>query len=667
MKPRDRSRLAAALVAVALGLLAMPATAPAATITVTGAGDAVADNNICSFREAITAANDNLASGAMPNECAAGDAAPTVDRIEFSIGAPNDPHVIDPTSALPAIDEVVEIDGGTQPGGDEIQLDGSSAGGDVPGLDVAASATVVRGLTIVDWLAGTTAPGIGIRVDAAAADAVIRDNVASGNSTGVRVEGDGAELTGNLIGTDSTGTAAYPNPTVNAPGIVVSNAVGTQIGGSAPGERNVISGNDGIGINLAGADTTGTRVEGNYIGTDASGSNALGNGDTGLVVSGGVDNVIGSSGAGNVISGNDTGVAISGTSSDASVVQANLIGLAADGSSPLGNATQGISLAQTTDNLIGGTGAGEGNEIAHSTTGPGISLLGDAGNSILRNSIHSNDGLGIDLDADGVTPNDSGADDDADTGPNGLQNFPELDGARTNSVDTSVQATLDSKPGRTYRVELFSDPACDDSGHGEGRAFLGAQNVQTDAAGVAAVDATVDPSSVGDQLTATATDLGSGDTSEFSACVPIDSKPEPPPAPPPAAGPADTEITLSLSAKGRQRIGKLKLDVSCGDEPCEVETSGKAMAKEKGGGKSRGARAAARKSYGLKPAQISLGAGEEQTVRLKLRKHRKSVKKLRRLLKQSAYRKRSNAKIEVGATDAAGNSTIENLRIKLRR
>ena len=660
MSHAPRSHIHAVLAAAVVGLVALPTVASAATITVTGAGDSINDQGLCSLREAITNANANTALNPSPGECAAGNAAPVVDRIEFSLGAN---LVIDPNSALPSIDEVVEIDGSTQPGGDEVQLDGSSAGGDVPGLDVAASDTVVSGLTIVDWLAGTTTPGIGIRVDATAAGVAIRDNVVSGNSSGVRVEGDRAELTGNLIGTDSTGMAAYPNPTVNASGILIANGAGAQIGGPAPGDRNVISGNDGIGINLAGSDG---RVEGNYIGTDVSGTDELGNGGQGVII-GGIGNVIGSPGAGNVISGNDaTGVAISGTSSDGNVVQANLIGVAADGTSPLGNETQGISLGQTTNNLIGGTGAGEGNEIAHSTTGPGIAVFGDNGNSILGNSIHSNAELGIDLDDDGVTSNDPG---DADSGPNDLQNFPELAGAQSNSVDTTVQATLDSMPNRAYRVELFSNPACDDSGNGEGQVFLGARDVDTNSAGIALFSATVDPSTVGDHLTATATDLDSGDTSEFAACVEVDSKAEPsppPPPPPPATDPPDTEIVLDVDAKGRQRVGKLKLDVSCGGEACEIEGSGKAVAK-RGEGKRRAASAATKKAYKLKPAAMSLVAGEERTLRLKLKKHGKSVKKLRKLLKAKSYRKRSKAKVDVAAADEVGNTATEKVKVKLRR
>jgi ELWxxDGT repeat protein len=137
------------------------------------------------------------------------------------------------------------------------------------------------------------------------------------------------------------------------------------------------------------------------------------------------------------------------------------------------------------------------------------------------------------------------------------------------------------------------------------------------------------------------------------------------PAPPPPRGEVttDTEVVLDVDARGRQRVGKLKLAVSCGDERCDVEATGKAVARP---GK-RGAAAAAKRSYRLKPAAVSVAAGQRRTVRLKLKRHARSVRKLRRLLQAKSTRKRSKAKIEVGATDAAANATTEKVTIKLRR
>jgi hypothetical protein len=137
-----------------------------------------------------------------------------------------------------------------------------------------------------------------------------------------------------------------------------------------------------------------------------------------------------------------------------------------------------------------------------------------SGNSVLRNSIHDNGGLGIDLGSNGVTPNDSG---DGDTGPNGLQNFPFLTFAVSNGGVLTVFGTLENAPNTSYSVELFANSSCDSSGFGEGQGFLGATTVTTDAAGHATFQAAVPAPSGASFVTATATDPA-GNTSEFSAC-----------------------------------------------------------------------------------------------------------------------------------------------------
>ena len=141
-------------------------------------------------------------------------------------------------------------------------------------------------------------------------------------------------------------------------------------------------------------------------------------------------------------------------------------------------------------------------------------------NSILGNRIRNNGQIGIDLlaagatSSDGVTPND---DDDSDDGGNGLQNFPELTSATASGGTLTVTGTLTSTPSTTFRVEFFSNDALDPSGFGEGEAFLGFEEVTTDANGDAPfsvpISAAVDD---GDSITATATDPD-GNTSEFSA------------------------------------------------------------------------------------------------------------------------------------------------------
>ena len=127
---------------------------------------------------------------------------------------------------------------------------------------------------------------------------------------------------------------------------------------------------------------------------------------------------------------------------------------------------------------------------------------------IAGNSIFSNTGLGIDIGGGGLTANDPG---DADTGPNNFQNFPVLTAAAG-----GVTGTLNSTASATFRVELFSNTACDPSGNGEGQTFLGFVSVTTDGSGN--VRSRCSPRRAAGFITATATDAGSN-TSEFSACA----------------------------------------------------------------------------------------------------------------------------------------------------
>ena len=144
-----------------------------------------------------------------------------------------------------------------------------------------------------------------------------------------------------------------------------------------------------------------------------------------------------------------------------------------------------------------------------------VSLQGDAsGVAIFGNSIASNGGLGIDLGADGVTPNDNG---DTDTGPNGLQNFPIVNTAQSRGTIGTIKGRLNSTAGTTFRVEVFASSSCDPTGFGEGQTFLGATTVTTNGGGngTFAIDASFSPDSF---ITATATAPG-GDSSEFAKCV----------------------------------------------------------------------------------------------------------------------------------------------------
>ena len=344
-------------------------------------------------------------------------------------------------------------------------------------------------------------------------------NVISGNAHHGVIDtstGGGDLFQGNLVGTNAAGTAALGN---GQEGIEIQND-GTVVGGVNPAARNVASGNGGSGILLLGA--SHTTVDGNYAGTNAAGTAAIPNGFDGIGANGSHDSQIGTPGGGNLVSGNNlNGVAVF-NGSDLSFVQANRIGVAADGTSPLGNGGEGVRVLGTSNVTVGGASAPNGNTIANNGT-VGVNVIGNpvTGVSIESNSIYANGGLGIDLGNDGVTPNDPPTNLDADAGPNGLQNFPVVSAAQmTNPNHTDVTATLDSAGGGSYTVDWYRSATCDPSGNGEGRDLVGSTTVSAGANGHGDASTTLTSSLIngGDVLTATATDNVSGSTSEFSPC-----------------------------------------------------------------------------------------------------------------------------------------------------
>jgi len=413
--------------------------------------------------------------------------------------------------ALPTIKEQVTIDGYTQPlahpntkavGNDaalKVVLDGSSVGGNGLQID-GASNTLIKGL-VVNSFGGA---GIGV----------------FGTTTvGTRIEG-------NFIGTDPSGTLDKGNGSDGV--IVYANDISqTVVGGTTPAARNLISGNGIAGVDMGNnfADlplAKSVRVQGNYIGTDRSGTKDLGNGNDGIFLQYASGATVGGKTAAsrNVVSGNGGGVElyhVSGTS-----LLGNRIGTTATGTGALGNDQYGVYVDSRVDpasnnNKIGdGTAAGS-NTIAFNGT-DGVEIVNGPGNEVSRNSVFSNGGLGIDLRGTGETastnvstPNDSL---DADTGPNNLQNKPVLSSARTSSLKTTIEGKLESIPAKSYTVQLYSNP----SNTNEGKKFIGQTTVTTSVDGLQTF--TFSPATkvpVGQAITATATNATTHDTSEFSA------------------------------------------------------------------------------------------------------------------------------------------------------
>ncbi len=205
------------------------------------------------------------------------------------------------------------------------------------------------------------------------------------------------------------------------------------------------------------------------------------------------------------------------TGGGGNLIQGNYLGTDVTGTVALGNALDGLHLDNSAGNQIGDTTAAEANVIASNGVS-GIAVFGDAstGNKIRGNAIFANGGLGIDLGAAGVTANDVG---DGDTGANGLRNYPVLNWAVTSGGQTTIVGALDSLPNRIFTLDFYASPSTDSSGYGEGRTYLGWIDRTTDASGNASfqIISTI-PVAVGDWVSATSTDQN-GNTSEFSFAV----------------------------------------------------------------------------------------------------------------------------------------------------
>jgi hypothetical protein len=496
------ARALAGLVLIVLAVLCGPAPAAnAATITVTSAGDDVTNDVPITLREAIQSLNQG--SPVNGGVTSTGGGYGTNDTINFNIAGAG-VHTISFLLAMDPLIVPMTINGYTQgvasmntlANGDNavilIELNGAGAGIGSAGLNIAAPSVTILGLAIN-------------RFDAAAI-----------NIGGANAQND--TIVGNFLGTDPTGTTSLPNG-VN--GITITQGSNMTIGTAALADRNLISGNTRDGIELQAVSAPNARIQNNFIGTNAAGTGALGNGFNGVHTDGQRDVLVGgtTSGTRNVIAGNlRAGILVEnaggGLTGANALVQGNFIGVGSDGVAALGNDI-GVQIDGAPNATIGGTTAGAGNLIANNTH-QGVRIDGGTGNAIRANAIYANGGVAIDLNNDGVTPNDTG---DPDTGPNDLQNFPLLTSAAVVSGATRVSGTLNSTASTTFLVDLYSTPACDTpSNQGEGQNYLGTVGTSTNGSGDASFVTTGLPSvAAGSVVTAVATSL-TGNTSEFSAC-----------------------------------------------------------------------------------------------------------------------------------------------------
>jgi len=306
----------------------------------------------------------------------------------------------------------------------------------------------------------------------------IEGNLVSGNGFGgIVVGGQGVDynvVVANRVGTNAAGTQAIPNDWL---GVFLSDGSFNRIGGTQPGEANLISGNP-LGLALESRLSVGSLVLGNWIGIDATGSAPLGNAGYGVEVGAGARALVGGATTAerNVIGANGgTGVWLT---SDYSTVAGNYIGTAADGETPLGNGYQGVYIGAA-HNVV------QGNRIAYTSQGgSGVQVDLYPANSLRRNAIWSNEGAGILLV----------------TGGNQMLPAPVIFAATGTDISGVACAVC--------TVEVFSD------GEDEGRVYEGA--AIADASGYFRYEK--GSPLVGPLVTATATDA-QGNTSQFSVPV----------------------------------------------------------------------------------------------------------------------------------------------------
>ncbi len=492
-----------------------------------------------SLREAIAAAN-NTANGGTPDEILfdianndpghvyyrddlTGGTLSTIATTTLDDGSigdfdPDYPYAqhswfrIDLNNALPQLEitDAVIINGYSQSGASQNTLSvGNNAQLRIELTNSAAD--VDRGLTIQAGGAGSSISGLVIN---------------GFGGAGILTETDANNVTiqGNFLGTDVTGTVDLGNGDAG----VHLRSNDNQVGGSSVADRNVISGNESRGVTTYsfGPIKTGNVIENNYIGVDATGVRALGNsGEAGIqLLSNNNARVLN-----NVIAANaGDGIWIrpgGGASND--VIQGNLIGVGADGTTALGHTGNGIRIdAASVNTTIGGIAAGQGNIIANNA-GDGVQASNGSGTAIRGNRIFNNGGLGIDLiGVAGVDPNDVN-NDDLDGGANGLQNYPILLSAVFSGGDLSITGTLDSTPSTAFDFDFYASTTVDGSGHGEAERYLGsAAGIMTDAGGDLSLGVILNSVTVaaGEYITATVTDA-SGNTSEFALSIVVNQPP----------------------------------------------------------------------------------------------------------------------------------------------
>lgn len=445
------------------------------------------------------------------------------------------------------------ISGNRQSG---IRIDGNTASGNqVLGNYIGTDATGLKPLGNGGRAPNNSSSGSGITIVDGPGNEIgggtpeTRNIIAGNPAFGIAITGASARgnlIRGNYIGTDVTGTNAFLFINETLPfadvGIGLVDAPENFIGGTFPGEGNIICGHANMALYIKGATSSNNVVQGNSIGIAANGTKRLPNLD-GIQLVGARYNLIGGTTpeARNIISGNDWSGIYFVDSARFNQIFGNYIGVLADGLSAMGNRNHNVLAEGGDHNQIGGINPGEGNIIAYDPVAPfydGVRIKSGFAYSIRGNSIFGNADSGIDLGNPGLP---AGSDRpitndhlDADSGPNFWQNYPVIDSA---ALGTSLilQGTLHSTPNVAHYIDFYANSECDPGGRGEGKVFLGWTIVTNNALGNASFSVEIPGSANrGSFITSVATDMD-GNSSEFSLCKAL-------------AGTINSDFSLSASS-----------------------------------------------------------------------------------------------------------------------
>jgi parallel beta-helix repeat protein len=451
--------------------------------------------------------------------------------------------------------------------------------GNLIGTNAAGNAAVPNAINGVVVNGGAIANYIGALVTGTGTVTQTGGNVISGNTEwGIYISDSGTNsnvVRNDYIGTDITGKLAVANRFNGVD--IVSSAASNTVGGTTTAARNVISGNANEGV-LIGLGATMNVVEGNFIGTDATGAAPLPNVLDGVYVGlGAVNNTIGgqnptgalTTAAWNVISGNfQSGIKVADSGTSGNTICGNFIGTDVTSEFAVPNHANGITIgAGTSSTTVGAETSGSGNlNVIAGNSGDGLSITSSSGNNVsfdyfgvdLNNNmtlpnrgngvaihgasgnrvnisvIRNNGGYGILADTgstynawyyDSIFGNALGG--IAQPGNPNFQPAPVLFSATAASGTTTVVGSITNSPDKSASlvVMFYASPAPISPAAVQGLTFIGQATVTTDAYGNASFTATLNQAVPGGQIVTATADYNVSNTSNFSNFVTVPGAP----------------------------------------------------------------------------------------------------------------------------------------------